>query len=420
MGFFARLLGTDIDSKIARAQRFIETGEHHEARWILDGIDHPEAVSLLEQAHSGLVEGNLEEARARFSSGDREGAEEHLTLARTFGASSEQLRNARRSGRNSMPKPVVKKQEPVAPIGEDPIWSLPPDDPRLRYALMVERYPDGLRERLMAMGAGFASAALRTDNGDPAGAVDALAPFVEQDDVVRFERARAAIAVGALPAAASDLMQFGDTVGHQRIGNHHTAVMMVQTLAQLGRAEEALHRITPEIERATVPNDQIMMRSAEAQLLFMLGRDEEADTKTSTLLREASRDMGLVKLLSRIRNRRGQRVNAMAILEDGLNRCCSAPGKCGSQPLDLEAVRMLAAMYLEDNIEPKRAAELLRDLATHSKKRTWEDAYLDALQDRNQGHDTVHEKVHRLRDGLAPNDPRHTKLTQAFPNVAIA
>ena len=420
MGFFARIFGVDTESKLQRAHKFIERGEFHEAKWILESIDHSEADSLLQEAHAGLIEGNLEEARARFSSGDREGAEEHLALARNFGATSEQLRNTRRNGRNSMPKPKAKVQEAVLPVGEDPIWSLPPEDPRLRYALMVETYPDGLRERLMKLGAGFATAALKTDNGDPAGAVKALSPFIEKDDVVRFERARAAIASGSLPAAASDLMQFGDSIGHQRIGNHHTAVMMVQTLAQLGRADEALVKIRPEIEKTTVPNDQIMMRSAEAQLLFMLGHDEEADTKTAKLLRESSRDMGLVKLLSRIRNRRGQRVNAMAILEDGLNRCCSAPGKCGSQPLDLEAVRMLAAMYLEDKIEPKRAAELLRDLETHRKQPTWDDGYLDALTDRNLGRETANQKVLRLREALAPNDPRHARLNSAFPNVAIA
>jgi len=420
MGFFARLFGTDAESKIARAQRFIDSGEHHEARWVLEGLDHPKAEELMTVAREGLIEGNLEEAQARFSSGDRVGAEEHLVLARNFGASSEQLRNTRRSGRQAMPAPKVKKQEPVAPVGEDPIWSLPPDDPRLRYALMVEAYPEGLRERLMNLGAGFAEAALKTDNGDPEGAAKLLGAFIEKDDVVRFERARASIATGALPAAASDLMQFGDAVGHQRIGSHHTAVMMVQTLAQLGRAGEALERIVPEIDRSTTPHDQLVMRSAEAQLLFALGRDEEADTKTSTLLRESSRDMGLVKLLSRIRNRRGQRVNAMAILEDGLNRCCSAPGKCGSQPLDLEAVRMLAGMYLEDNIEPKRSAELLRDIEKHRKQANWDDAYLDALVDRNQGNASVTEKVNLLGQGLAPNDPRQSRLNQSFPNIGIA
>jgi hypothetical protein len=415
MGFFAKLFGTDPDSKLARAQRFMDSGEHHEARWILEGMDHPEAHNMLSLAMTGLVDGNLEEAQARFSSGDREGAEEHLALARNFGATSEQLRFARRDGRASMPAPKVKKvPKPSGPVGKDPIWSLPPDDPRLRYALMVESYPEGLRERLLTLGVTFAEAAMRTDNGDPEGAVKALTPFVEKDDVVRFERARAALATGSLPAAASDLMQFGDTVGHQRIGAHHTCVMMVQTLVQLGRAQEALDRIIPEIERSRTPNDQIMMRSAEAQLLFTLGHDEEADTKTATLLRESSRDMGLVKLLSRIRNRRGQRVNAMAVLEDGLNRCCSAPGKCGSQPLDLEAVRLLAGMYLEDRIEPKRAAELLKDLRKHRKQTTWGDAYLDALVARNEGSPSITERVTALEQGLAPNDPRRARLTAAF------
>ena len=125
--------------------------------------------------------------------------------------------------------------------------------------------------------------------------------------------------------------------------------------------------------------------------------------------------MGLVKLLSRIRNRRGQRINAMAILEDGLNRCCSAPGKCGSQPLDLEAVRMLVTMYLEDNIEPKRANELLRDLQKHRKQMTWEDAYIEALVDRNAEKNTVPGHVARLAQGLQPGDPRLQRLAQAFP-----
>ena len=130
MSFFARLFGLDADSKINKAQRYIEAGEYHEARWILEGLEHPDAEALMLHTRQGLAASNLEEARARFSSGDRVGAEEHLALARTFGATSEQLRNTRRNGRQSMPKPKPKKVEPVAPVGEDPIWSLPPDDPR--------------------------------------------------------------------------------------------------------------------------------------------------------------------------------------------------------------------------------------------------------------------------------------------------
>jgi hypothetical protein len=189
---------------------------------------------------------------------------------------------------------------------------------------------------------------------------------------------------------------------------------MASNLVRLDRADQALEKIVPEIDRATNANDETMMRNMEAQILFVLGRDEEADTKATALLRDASRDMGLVKLLSRIRDRRGQRISAMAILEDGLNRCCSAPGKCGSQPLDIEAVTMLAGMYLEDNIEPKRADELLKDLRKHNKNPGWHDAYLAALKARNNGQTDLDARVQQLAQSLRPEDSRIEKLRAAF------
>lgn len=415
MSFIQRLFGTDPDTKITKARRYMDAGEHHEARWLLEDLKHPAAADMLAEAMSGLIEANLNEAKAQFSSGDRAGAEEHLTLARSFGASTEQLRSARRAGRESAPVPVAKpapKKE--APAGNDPIWSLPPEDPRLRYALLVETYPEGLRERLVALGADFAKAALLTEDGQPEAAMKALAPFIEQDDVARYERAKAAIAANHIPAATSDLLRFGEVVGHQRIGQNHSAAMMASNLVRLDRADQALEKIVPEIDRATNANDETMMRNMEAQILFVLGRDEEADTKATALLRDASRDMGLVKLLSRIRDRRGQRISAMAILEDGLNRCCSAPGKCGSQPLDIEAVTMLAGMYLEDNIEPKRADELLKDLRKHNKNPGWHDAYLAALKARNNGQTDLDARVQQLAQSLRPEDSRIEKLRAAF------
>ncbi len=421
MGFLGKLFGTDPESKLNRAQKFLDSGEYHEARWMLEGLNHPDAPALMAAAKSGLVEANLEEGRARYSSGDREGAEEHLALARSFGASAEQLRQARRMGREAMPKPKPKRT-PAAegPVGDDPIWSLPPDDPRLRYALMVETYPAHLRERLMALGPSFAEAALLTDNGQAAQALKALSSHVNEDDVARYERARAAISAGELPIAASELLRFGEAFGHQAIGANHTAIMMVQVLTSLGRAEEALGHVLTSLDAASVPAEQVMLRGAEAQLLFVLGRDEEADNKATALLRDASRDMSLVKLLSRIRRRRGLRVSAMAVLEDGLNRCCSAPGKCGSQPLDLEAVRMLAAMYLEDRIEPKRVAELLRDLEKHRKQPIWQDGYLAALKARNEGLPTLAGQVQQLTRTLKPGDPRMGLLLEAFPDQVTA
>jgi len=421
MGFLAKLFGVDPESKLNRARKFLDTGEFHEARWVLEGLDHPDAHTLMVEAKSGLVGANLEEGRARYSSGDREGAEEHLALARTFGATAEQLRSARRMGRESMPKPKPKRT-PAAegPVGDDPIWSLPPDDPRLRYALMVETYPAHLRERLMGLGASFAEAALLTDNGQPERAMKALSDHVNKDDVARYERARAAIAAGELPAAASELLRFGEAFGHQAIGSNHTVIMMVQVLTSLGRAEEALGHVLDGLSDTKPQAEQVMLRSAEAQLLFVLGRDEEADTKATALLRDASRDMSLVKLLSRIRKRRGLRVSAMAVLEDGLNRCCSAPGKCGSQPLDLEAVRMLIVLYLEDRIEPKRVDELMRDLEKHRRQPVWHDGYIAALKARNEGLPTLGGQVQQLARTLKSGDPRMNLLLEAFPAQVTA
>lgn len=416
MGFLGRLLGTDPETKLAKARKFIDQGEFHEARWMLEGLDHSETPALMAAAMAGLVEANLEEGRARYSSGDPEGAEEHLALARSFGASAEQLRAARRLGREAMPKPKpLRTAAAEGPVGDDPIWSLPPDDPRLRYALMVETYPAPLRERLTALGQSFAAAALLTDNGQPEQAFKALLEHTNRDDVARYERARAAIAAGELPAAASELLRFSEAFGHHTIGSNHTIIMLVQTLISLGRAEEALGHVLSCLSASAESSEQVMLRSAEAQLLFVLERDEEADTKATALLRDASRDMSLVKLLSRIRQRRGLRVSAMAVLEDGLNRCCSAPGKCGSQPLDLEAVRMLAALYLEDQIEPKRVAELMRDLQKHRQQPTWHDGYLTALQARNEGQPDLTEHVQRLARALSSGDPRMGLLLKAFP-----
>jgi hypothetical protein len=418
MGFFGQLFGTDPDSKIEKAKKMIGLSEFHEARWLLEDLEHPETQDLMTATMNGLIGANLEEGRARYSAGDKIGAEEHLALAREFGATHDQLRGARREGRASMPapKPVAPKVD-ATPAGDDPIWSLPPEDPRLRYALMMEAYPEPLRERLLALGLGFAEAALLTENGKPEEAFTALQPFTAHDDVARYERARAAIAADILPAAASELLAFGDSVGHQTIGTNHTAVMMCQTLVRLDRAEEAVDRLQPLLENPKNPSEQTMLSGAEAQILFLLGRDDEADVKTAKLLQESSRDMNLVKLLSRIRNRRGQRLNAMQILEDGLNRCCSAPGKCGSQALDLEAVRMLTVMYLEDRIEPKRTDELRKDLETHRKKPVWDDAYIDALVARNGMDPDLNQRVGNLAKGLKPADPRMSVLAKSFPQM---
>ena len=110
--------------------------------------------------------------------------------------------------------------------GDDPIWSLPPDDPRLQYALHLETYPVEVRERLIPLGQEFAEAVLSIQQGNGNDGVSILSNYIEREPAVRYERARAAMAIGNLPLAIADLMTFGDEVGHCVIGNVHTGALL--------------------------------------------------------------------------------------------------------------------------------------------------------------------------------------------------
>jgi tetratricopeptide (TPR) repeat protein len=410
------------EAKLAKARRLLESGDFSEARWLILDLEHPEAATVLAQARDGLLQANLDEARAQYSAGNRTGGEEHLVLAREFGATSEQCRDARQLGRADAPAvPIKPPPPPPAPIeGGDPLWSLPPDDPRLRYAVLIEAYPEALRDRLIDLGADFAAAVLRIDDGHPKDAYTALTPFIERDEVVRYERARAALAATKLPAAASDLMRFGDVVGHQRIGATHTAVLMAQILISMGRASEALRPIEACREASTDSGEQHVLDAIRARLLTEMGDLDEADILATRLVRTAPRDMGVIRLLAQIRLGKGERPAAMSILEDGLNRCCSSPGRCGNQPLDVEAARTLARLYLEDRIEPKRTSDLLGQLARNVPQPTWEDRYLAALVARNEGQPHARDLVHRLTAELKENDGRRQRLSRAFPTRTSA
>ena len=114
---------------------------------------------------------------------------------------------------------------------------------------------------------------------------------------------------------------------------------------------------------------------------------------------------------------KGQTVSSSykpAILENGLKQCCT-PGTCGSQPLDVNALRMLAQIYLEDRQHQPRALELLSDIQRLSPTPTWEDQYLSALAARNDGHPFSHNLSEQLLSNLSPSDPRRNLVLSAFP-----
>lgn len=424
MGFLARLFGTDPEGRIARARKLIERQEWDEARRELEDLDHPQADALRTEAKDQLVAMNLDEARARISAGDPEGAQEHMELARVFGARSEQLRAIRREAREAAEAEAVaeaerKRAEETAsvPEGNDPLWSLPPDDPRLRYALLLESWPEALRERLAGLGPEYARAVMMLEDGNAEAAREALSAFVGDEPAARFDRARAALASGNAMLAASDLATFGDEVGHQLIGQTHTAVLLAQLWARNGRAEQALAMI--DTTRKTDPS--MAVAGTRLSLLEAMGRLTDAAAGAEKLLRTAPKDQGLYKLLARCRVRLDDRPGAAGALEASLAKTCSSPGKCGNQAYDVEAARMLAILYLEDQAHPERVDELVRDIRGHAQQPAWEDGYIQGLLARNEGDlETAGRIGQEITGTLPPGDPRRGLVERSLRALPVA
>lgn len=383
----------------------------------------PGAAEVASQARAGLVRLNLEEAVALASAEDFERAEEHLTLAREFddGASAEAIRGAARevrelraSARERVKKGLELANDPsILQPGQDPLFSLPPDDPRLRYAMGLEAWPDDLRERLIALGSDFAAAAGKLDAGDPRGAIEAITPFIEREPAARYERARAAQSAGNLAMAASDLASFADAVGHRQIGGVHTGAMLGGLLLRQGRAPEALDALDRGLE---ADPESLPMRGARAMVLEALGRYAEADEAAVALVKKAPRDLGLYKLMARCRVRADKRMEAMQVLEAGLTRNCTS-GRCGAQPFDVEAGRMLAQLYLEDRLDPQRAVELVGQIKAAVRSPGPFEAYLDALALRNASDPEADAAARRLLGALTPDSPLRLTVSKAFPAV---
>jgi predicted nucleic acid-binding protein len=414
MGFLARLFGTDPDSRVARARRLLERGEADEARREVEDIDRPDAIAVLEDARGRLVEMNLEEAIARIHSGDAEGAQEHMELALTFGATQGQLRDVRKAAREAAAAEKAQQEAEAAKQavqleGDDPLWSLPPDDPRLRYALLLESWPEDLRERLAALGPDYARAVMLLEDGNAAAAVEALSAFVEGEPAARFDRARALLGAGQPLRAASDLATFGDRVGHQVVGQTHTAVLLAQLWARHGRADAALEMLEAQTDGG------LAIEGARVSLLEAMGRPADAIAAAEALLQRVPKDQGLYRVLARARMQTGDRAGAKGALEASLAKTCSSPGKCGNQPYDVQAARMLAVLYLEDQEQPTRVDALLDDLRSHAQEPAWEDGYIAGLVARNGGDlDEAGRIAQALVETLPQGDPRRDVITRSL------
>ena len=407
MGFFARLFGTDPSAKLDKARRLLDRGEYNEARWAIDGLEGDEAESLRQQAHAGLRQLNLDEALARMRLGDRAVGEELLALAQEFGASAAELQAVRGTVRREQAEEKARIAEAEAAkakaeMGDDPLWSLPADDPRLAYALALEAWPEALRARLVALGGAYAQAVMLLESGKASEALPQLLAFAEREPAASWDSARAAMAAGQLPLAASQLRRFGAEVGHQRIGNTETAVIEAQVLARTGAGDEALTLLDAAVHSGA----SLAVRGARASLLEALDRPAEAAREAEALITVAPKDQGLYRLLARAREAQGDRGGAVLALEGGLACTCGSPGSCGNQAFDIEAGRTLARIYLEDRAEPARVHELLAEVGKAGAPPTWDDHYITALIARNNASTELPSMAQALLKALRPGDPR--------------
>jgi len=441
MGLLGWLFPSDED-KLNKARGLVDV-DPAQAIHLLNGLDIDGAMEVTTAARNQLKSKNLGVALGCANSGEFEIADEHLELAARFAEKGDAaVADARKEvallkktapkaraprslgaasdpfggGGAAMPVAGGEFEGEIEAQGDDDLWSLPPDDPRVRFALLLETYPEDLRERLAALGTSFAEAVVDIDDGQPKRALKVLGSFVGSEPAARFERARAAQATGNLPLAGSDLATFGDTVGHVAIGGVHTGALLGRVLAEQGRLEDALAAVNKAMEQDA---GNFQLRGTKATMLEGLGHFGEADELARGLIREVPSDMGLYKLMARCRIQSNKRIEAMQVLESGLKSNCTT-GNCGSQPFDVDAGRLLARLYLEDRLDPRRARELVIRVKAGLDQPTWFEDYLDALTARNEEEEDALEQARRLLPAAnAPeDDPRRKMVMKAFPELA--
>lgn len=416
MGWFQRTFFNTPAARIERATIYLEQKEYNKVRLELQELAEPVAQDMYNHAIIGLKEKNLEEALARFSSGDYAGAQEHLELAKEFGATGQEISKIQQEGvefqRQAKAERIAKKQakEKTKQIqGNDPIWSLPPDDPRLQYAIHLEGYPVEIREKLIPLGQEFALAVLNIDH-NPEESMQVISNFIEKEPASRFERARAAIAAGNHPMAISDLFTFGAEFGHQEIANMHTGALLGQLLASVGRGSDGIEAMNDIIEK----DDNPAIRIVRSQLYMQNSQLDKAEKETQALLKEYPKSQQLIRQLAEIRMINGNRISAANVLETGFATCCET-GSCSAQRPDVASVRLLTRIYLEDRVLPDRTQELLLQLQGLVQEPTWEDQYLLTLHRRNQDDPIATDIAKQLYAMLKEGDPRQNWIRQAFP-----
>jgi tetratricopeptide (TPR) repeat protein len=384
---------------MAKARRFLADGEPAEARLEVLSLDDDEARAIVLEAENALALMNIEAAVQWCRAGDSGRVQHHLELASDFhrGGHEEAFREARREMREMRAVKSAEAAERKAaqdavqlsigagalnggsafPDGAIPDELHGPEREELeaRLALLLDGYPAELRPHFEPLGAPFARAVLDLDEGQADQSLLTLLNLPDDNPLVRWERARAAHALGDPAAAVKELRAFAElALGHYAIGNHHTGVMLAQLTAETGDLSGALRviRSVRKVDRGVGP---VLF----AQLLEVNNELEEAEQVLTRLIKAHPRQTALYSILARVRVRAGHKDHAMRALEAAMEVNCCTPGQCGYTPPDPGILRSLSILYLEEGIEQERALELADQARDLVQKPGWEDHYLQAL-----------------------------------------
>lgn len=415
------------EDRIVTARSWIAEGDWAEARQTILGVDHPDAVALVAQCEAELCRLNLAAAVSWADAGDEDRVRHHLDVAENFKGPGleEDFREARRALRTKREARQAEKAAAAAAHDLSAQHAAVPaflqDDNQLtegqdeesaaRISLIVESYAPALRNSVGTLGATFAQALLDLENGRADLSLQGLLTLPDDQPVIRYERARAAYAMGDPAATTRELKAFAELHGqHVDMGRHHTGLFLATTLTESGSIDEALAFVRTERKR-----DPDFGAGLYAQLLEIKGELKESERVLVALVRTYPKDSGLYALLGRVRAAQGNRHGAMTTLEAGLEACACAPGTCGFRPPDVRVIRSLATLYLEDGVDTKRGLELAQQAQGLVQQPTWEDVYLQALAARSSGMPEAKQLAATLWEHTPTGDERQERLQKFLP-----
>jgi tetratricopeptide (TPR) repeat protein len=433
MGMFSWLFPSDED-KLSRARADLAKGRFNDARLLALELNIHGAEEIVEQAEEALAKLNLAHAVSWSEANDPERVRVHLELAQElrkpgmdddFAEARRQIR-ALDAARAEAEKARVQNEDSVlmeidpgfrGDNAEDviPLPASVSDDEaealRARLAILFDGYPEALRPAMIDLGSSFVQAVLDLEDGRTEAALQGLVALPDDEPLVLHERARAAHALGDPAAAARAWTAFAKTCGqHHPIGNHHTAVLLSQVLAEAGQIPQALD----VIQRAR-REDPELGGGLYASLLEASGDLAGSEKVLRHLLQKHGAQPSLYLAIARVRIRGGHRVLAMQALEKSLDQTVCTPGRCGYRPPDLATNRMLATLYLEDGQQIERALELAATAKGLVEQPTWDDIYLTALTEKISGTVQTPGLIRKLHDVTQEADPRFARLRQHLP-----